>query len=40
MRAFLVGHGEKLVAGLFDPVSHSQPVQQWALSLRLTTVLD
>ena len=30
-----VGQGEKLVAGLFDPVFHSQPVEQRALGLLL-----
>jgi hypothetical protein len=29
------GHGEKLVAGLFDPVFHPQPVEQRALGLLL-----
>jgi hypothetical protein len=30
-----VGFGEKLVAGLFDTVFHSQPVEQYALGLLL-----
>jgi hypothetical protein len=30
-----VGHGEKLVAGLFDRVFHPQPVEQGALGLLL-----
>ena len=30
-----IGHGEELVAGLFDPVFHSQPVEQRALGLPL-----
>jgi hypothetical protein len=30
-----LGHGEKLVAGLFDPVFHPQPVEQRALGLLL-----
>jgi hypothetical protein len=29
------GHGEKFVAGLFDPVFHSQPVARRALGLLL-----
>ena len=30
-----LGQGEELVAGLFDAVSHSQPVEQRALGLLL-----
>ena len=30
-----IGQGEELVAGLFDPVFHSQPVEQRALGLLL-----
>jgi hypothetical protein len=30
-----VGHGEKLVAGLFDGVFHAQPVEQRVLRLLL-----
>ena len=30
-----VGHGEKLVAGLFDCVFHAQPVEQRTLGLLL-----
>jgi len=30
-----LGHGEKLVAGLFDCVFHPQPVEQRALGLLL-----
>ena len=30
-----LGQGKKLVAGLFDPVFHSQPVEQCALRLLL-----
>ena len=30
-----VGYGEKLVAGLFDPVFHLQPVEQRVLGLLL-----
>jgi hypothetical protein len=30
-----LGHGEKLAAGLFDPVFHPQPVEQRALGLLL-----
>jgi hypothetical protein len=29
------GHSEKLVAGLFDPILHPQPVEQRALGLLL-----
>jgi hypothetical protein len=30
-----LGQGEKLVAGLFDPIFHPQPVEQRALGLLL-----